>query len=357
MNKSNKYIGFLDKVSNDTVIGWVRSTKNNNPIEVSLLVNNTLVAKQIASGFRKGTLEKKLHPTGKCGFKFINLNIKNGDIIKCIIKNEELNLVNNPWVFKELADSSFHETKKLFFMHIAKTAGSSLNDFLEQHFINNKTRTHLEGAQLGEGKFDINKYDFLSGHLRIIRIENILNLSKFTKITILRKPVEHLASHLKWVRHISDDVNSRFFKSHKQDIKELSLKLRNINFSNPKDLDMFFNNMNDMEINLFDNCQTRYFLPHQVYTKLEQSHLNYAIKTLEKFSLVGIMEEYKKFIEKLCQIMNWETPTSTKRKNISSNNYGLDLNNKDILKILNSNVKFDNILYKKAHEQFTKSYS
>ncbi len=354
MNKSKKYIGYLDTVSNDTVIGWAKSNKHNNPIEVSILVNDTFVAKQIASGFRKGTLEKKLHPTGKCGFKFTNLNIKNGDIIKCISKNEELNLVNNPWVFKELVDSSFYETKKLFFMHIAKTAGSSLNEFLEQHFINNRTRTHLEGAHLG--KFDINQYDFLSGHLRIIRIENILNLSKFTKITILRKPVDQLASHLRWVRHISDDVNSKFFKSHKQDIKELSLKLRNINFSNPNDLGTFFNNMNDMEMNLFDNCQTRYFLPDQVYTKLGQEHLNYAIKTLEKFSLVGIMEEYKKFTEILCQIMKWETPTSFKRKNINSNDYGLDLNNKDILKILNSHVKFDNILYNKAYEQFTKSY-
>ena len=54
--------------------------------------------------------------------------------------------------------------------------------------------------------------------------------------------------------------------------------------------------------------------------------------------------------------MNWETPTSSKRKNINSNDYGLDLNNKDTLKVLNSHVKFDNILYDKAYEQFTKSY-
>ena len=37
-----------------------KSNKHNNPIEVSILVNDTFVAKQIASGFRKGTLEKNV---------------------------------------------------------------------------------------------------------------------------------------------------------------------------------------------------------------------------------------------------------------------------------------------------------
>lgn len=352
----DKYIGYIDVVISNKVIGWAIDREKNDSLEISLLINGNFIVNNCANLYRKGIKAKKIHPTGFCGFEFDNLNIKPGDKIRCLVGKQRIDLVNSPWKYNEPMQLFSNIKKKLFFMHIAKTAGSSLNDFLDKKFINNRTITHLEGTQILDGKFNINDYDFLSGHLRIIRIENILDLSEFTKITILRRPVDQLASHLKWVRHISDDVNSKFFKSHKQDIRKLSLKLRNINFSNPNDLDVFFNNMNDLEINLFDNCQTRYFLPDQVFTKLGKSHLNYAIKTLDKFILVGIMEEYKKFIEILCQIMNWERPIPSKRKNINSNNYGLDLKNKDILKILNSHVKLDNILYNKAYGQFTKSY-
>ena len=52
------------------MLGWAKRAYGAEPVEIELWVNGTLRATQVASGLRKDIKDKKMHPTGECGFDF-----------------------------------------------------------------------------------------------------------------------------------------------------------------------------------------------------------------------------------------------------------------------------------------------
>ena len=341
MNDSKSYIGFLDNVLSETISGWAKASVDSSPVEVTPWINDKLIEKQNSTQFRKGILKKKIHSTGKCGFVFEDIKLAENDNVRCTFPNG-VDLKNSPWKITSLYN---HSKKKLFFMHIAKTAGTSLNSYIEKHFDSDRVKTHLEGVRFGETKFDISKYSFMSGHLRILRMQSILDLSDFKKITLLREPISHLASHLKWVRHIGKSTTGNFFRSHSLEIQSLSIRLNNMDFENAEELNSFFSNMNQTSLNLFNNCQSRYFLNDIISCPLNEKHLNTAIKTLDQFNLIGTLEEYDLFVNSVSKLMSWPEGTPPSKKNVNKENYGLDINNPEIFSILSKQVEYDILLY------------
>jgi hypothetical protein len=346
-------IGYIDEVTPCIIRGWACDEHTDKPVEVCLFINNELVEKNIALHYRKGLVDKGLHPTGKCEFRFNTKKyrdkFKGNDKIQVTIEKSKLELKNSPVLVKEKMDFSGH--KKFFYMHIAKTGGTTFNNFIASNFKSSQIRTHLETNSVWDEATtqDIRNLRFISGHLRIKQLDKIIDLNNHIKITILREPFSHLISHLKWVTSISDDISSGFYKSHPDNIKKLSLKLRSIDLEDINILADFIENMDKPAIFLFNNCQTRYLINNHAKIILSNEDIEEAYSTLNMFDHIGFLESLDQFINNISIPYKWKTPKINQKK-LNKNTYKLDIdyNNPVVKDILHPLVKYDLMVYSKA---------
>lgn len=116
---------------------------------------------------------------------------------------------------------------KIFFMHIAKTAGSYINHLFENSLGPDKVIVHGEVKIRNRENFCRlveSGVEFFSGHIYYrLWLEFAKDTpDQFKMITVLRDPIEHLASHILWLDHynlpekrrdIRDCVNRRAVSS------------------------------------------------------------------------------------------------------------------------------------------------
>lgn len=92
-------------------------------------------------------------------------------------------------------------------MHIPKTAGSSLADafcFTFDHFIRDGHLPQNNWRQViqGPGSF------FVSGHFRYEQVADMIDRPDVYCLTVLRDPVEHVVSHMRWVKAYGDPARA-----------------------------------------------------------------------------------------------------------------------------------------------------
>ena len=343
------HIGFLDLAAPTRVSGWAMTSGDPAPVEVQIFVNGDELATLTCSGFRKGVQRQGRHPTGRCGFS-LHLRrdqaLPHGAEVRVFIAGTEFELTNSPrLVVDEVPESGKHETRRIFFMHIAKTAGSSLNTLIARHYPASRVQMHVENTEFREDRAYTQGFDFISGHVRAVEAMRRMDIEGFFWITLMREPLSHLVSHLCWVRRVADDESSAFFRRHPRGIRELALMLKSVDMGVPEELDHFLSRDDQRVTNLFHDCQTRYFLPPNQKGSLEQQSLVNAKKMLNKFDLVGTTENYAEFISSLCRKFGWEIPVAEERINANSNRYGIDVDDEATIKVLKRYTRMDKALY------------
>ena len=337
------------------ISGWAAMRGSDANLEVELSVDGELLATLSCKEFRRGVLQTGAHPSGQCGFSLSlpkDGRLSAGQEISAIVVNSGFELTHSPRLVSDDSPANGAEERKLFFMHIAKTAGSSLNAFIAEHYPPSRVHIHLENSDFRSAEDFSSGYDFLSGHVRAVEARRRLSLSDFFRVTLLRDPTAHLASHICWVRHVADDPGSAFFRRHPEPVKQVALQLREIDLARPEQLDNFLRQDSPAITNLFHDCQTRYFLrPGDRDRKLNEEHLGIARKNLGWFHLVGITERFSAFTDRLCGRFGWALPPESERKNVNQNRYGLDLNDGATLSVLDACTQIDRQLYKAADER------
>lgn len=247
---------------------------------------------------------------------------------------------------------------RIFFMHIAKTAGSSANNFFLSNYDVGKAVIHAEQFTNDFNRDYLLQFQFISGHVNINRFASTDVPKLYDYITFVREPVAQLVSHLKWMKRQSIDVKFKKLIEYNPQIKVLSEKIRNTDMSSPKELQGFFEGLTFHEKPFFDNCQTRYFIHGLGDECVRQPHVNNAIaKMMESFRFVGISEEFDKSIEAITKIYGFNKPQHTIRENVSVMDDLLDINDPDIQVILKDVTKFDRQLYYIALQRFEQQYN
>lgn len=210
--------------------------------------------------------------------------------------------------------------KKIFFIHVGKTAGTSFNSFLKNNL---KGEDHCERYLIpGTNQFSnpdhLQTLDFISGHLKLsVFQENNFSKNEYFILAFLRDPISQLISHINWVMHIHD-ISPAFFKAHPQHIQNISLELRNADLYNP---DIFIEKA-DKFAGLFKNNQSRYFIDESLCTSSGP-----VIENMLLLDMVGFTEYYKESLEKFIRLNHLGVDATVDIIN-SNSNYRID---KDIL--------------------------
>lgn len=202
------------------------------------------------------------------------------------------NIPQKPKVFSEKR-IRYIQTK-IFFFHIAKTAGSAFNTFLGNYFAG---KDHCQQYLSPDGLFanleQLKQLDYLSGHFKYCVFErNGFNRDDYCLVTFIRNPISQLLSHLNWVIHIYD-ISPKIFYEHPKLIQNISLELRALDLYKS---DSFIYALNNFQ-GLFRNNQARYFADYS--EKLDKDAV---LQTMCQLDMIGITEHYDESVRRFAQL-------------------------------------------------------
>jgi len=238
-------------------------------------------------------------------------------------------------------------------VHIPKAGGSSINEFFAQRLGNAVCLPHAEnkirGKQPDPAKFK--KYEFISGHLVYPNLRRHADDGERFKMTVVRKPVDQLVSHIAWIRYQTETEQSRAFRSLPDHVKRLAEKSSRFDLGNPEALEKFLGSLEPPALGFFDNCQTRYLLPH-VKGVVAPGMLRRARRNLEAMDFVGLSEYMPDVFDCLAWIFGLKPERDDLRVNVSRRKYGLDVNDAALHGVLRPFCALDMELYAAARRIF-----
>lgn len=245
------------------------------------------------------------------------------------------------------------ETRPIFFMHIPKTAGSSVNRLFTESLGPEAVRTHIESAQRSPDLFA--KRRFVSGHFRYTEFRRYCDSGDFFVMTLLRDPVDHLRSHLNWVRILTIEERFRTFIETRDALRLVSEKLRDVDVNDADAVRGFLDENADLRPvrALFENCQVRYLLEAPKHDAVTQDDLQLARARLETFDFVGINELFEETIRRLGRRFRIRFVTKTARENVQS--YGRDIDRDRFRDLLGDYIGYDCALYDEYRARFLSS--
>lgn len=255
-------------------------------------------------------------------------------------------------VDRERPGKSGMSDKPIFFMHIAKTAGTSLNRVFTDAF-GDDVMTHVEGMPLSREMLESSR--FISGHVRHLVFRRFCKGIDYRFITLLRDPVDHLRSHLNWVKLQTIDQRHQPFISQNAPIKRLSEDLRKVNIARPDEIRRFLDgNLDNPEcVTLFENCQTRYFIQAQANRALTYEDFVEAMNNMARFDFVGISEMFEASVERLAKELDLPLNARSVRENTTS--YSRRIDRGQFRDELSDYLGYDLALYELAKTRFLRS--
>jgi hypothetical protein len=346
--RSRRYVFFLEERTWDQdaserllVSGWVVHSKHE-IVEVRLLDGKRVLASSAVDQHRSQVSDRFAgYPNAeRSGFEL--------ELPSPGLGTYRLRLLTRTGKVIRAGRLELHPQKqpRLVFMHIPKAAGSTLNHWLASHYRKSRYEVHIESQ--GRWRSDPKQYrelDFVSGHVPVGRLGRHFDLEQDYLVTVVREPFAQLASHLAWIRRLSDAGEEHRFAAHPAFAQGLSRKLLKIELSDAEALDSLVGQLEQSEIRLLDNCQVRYFCNLPPEERVTAEHLQKAIENFRLFDRIGVADRLSDFMNDVARDMHWRIPKKVLRQNVSASYYGLNIGDPATRRALEPLVHFDLQLY------------
>jgi hypothetical protein len=336
----NKINGRIDEVNKNIVRGWASSKV----IAESLWIKVTkgdVVQVVLADQERIDVMRAGLSDTPYCGYRviFAEDNLEP-------VKVEVLLPV------KKLGNTAIsYANRNVFFMHIPKTAGSSVNELFKRELNEFGVYSHIEG--LRDRWPEICNARVLSGHIRLVEYDDKLAESNRIIVSFFREPYRHLESHLNWVRHLSEPDKTEFLSGHPNIVAKISNELSKMDFSSPEVLGDYTKTLTVPAFGLFDNPQVRFLSSVAFNERVTAEHLNEALKNLDRVKILGLAEAMDDSFYALKVLLNLNDSKETIHANGASYRYGIDFKCAAARTAVNELVVYDLELYAEVEKRFS----
>jgi hypothetical protein len=175
---------------------------------------------------------------------------------------------------------------KIYFLHIAKTAGTAFSRIFESSVPAGRFFEHMESRR---ELFDAVQRDgqpfFVSGHFTFERTKELIEREDVFSLTILREPAAQLLSHLRWVKY----VGSPSYPHPVHDsVKAIAEALWETPFTDVDRLAALIDC--DAGHRLFDNLHVRY-LTGMRSRRVDQAQADLARQNLASFNLAFTLDQ------------------------------------------------------------------
>lgn len=242
------------------------------------------------------------------------------------------------------------QTQKVFFLHIPKTAGNSINAYFKKTVDALQYHDHLESnaawrdatqrQQLIEGGV------YLSGHITYAELTKKLDHNDWFVFTCLREPHVQLVSHFAYVRNLAEPSERKRFDVHTPVIQELALRLAEIDLSNPGSLERLPEALGPHGVALFHNTQTRYLGGRPGTNPVTEKDLEVALENAAQLDFVALNEAIDDDLKAIAQYLGVErVPEIVPKENVATNKFGLDPRNETQMRSLRPLIEYDVRLY------------
>jgi len=245
------------------------------------------------------------------------------------------------------------EPRRLFLVHIPKTAGTTINESIAKELGKDRVRTHIESAPglLTNIQTLSTDVEYVSGHHRLPDVLNNIDRKRWFVFAILRNPVRHLVSHLKWVKSLGDPDNELVRTRHSATIQAMANRLWEIDLNDVGRIHRFIHEEFDEAKQLFDNCQVRYL------TKYCERPINAAdaaasVEALGSMNYVGFTEDLQDAYATIARILGaTEGFTIIPHSNESRLDEAVNLGDPVIGRFYREAVRWDAHLYTAAKKR------
>lgn len=197
--------------------------------------------------------------------------------------------------------------QKILFDHLPKCGGSTLNSYLQEHYPYRKTYTiNGQEPQASVDRFKQMPqnvrygYDLINGHMANQLLDSVH--PDCLKVTLLRDPVERIISHYFYARsipfhYLHDRIHAEGITLHDYvSMEDLSTELQN------------------WYIKHFSGL-TADAVKHDPETAVSLAYDT----LMNRYDLVGFLDQYSAFIKSLQKLANLRHPYRTKRINVTQN--------------------------------------
>jgi hypothetical protein len=223
------------------------------------------------------------------------------------------------------------------FMHIPKTAGSSINDA----FINRLGAENCLSFSPTISRLDFERRRFVSGHVYLGDIAQ----SAFI-FTFIRNPLEHIASHLQWIDHYNLAEYEKEIGGFSASIQSGIKALKEVDLSNAREIESYLQeHPRNSELRIH-NLQSEMLAFHRGHVEAISSRrlANKAIAALNRLSFIGLTEKLVAGMTVLFESLHLGSP-SLKVLNKNLGQRPLDYSVPAIRRVLESAVDADLRLY------------
>lgn len=234
----------------------------------------------------------------------------------------------------------------LLYVHIAKTAGSTVNKVLLDLFGSEKSIVHAESVSDWQDKVNNDELLYLSGHIPFPVFYENKKVKGYKKAITFREPYSHVVSHLCWIRALSLPENFKRYNAHPKYIQILSDKLSLVDFSSPPSIAKFISELSIVEFRLLDNTQSRYVRRGNGASAVSESDLESCLENLACFDFVGIDKNISLFLKRICNYYGFDREVDLKvKENVSKNTFGFDLSSDESKDSIFPLIRYDLQLY------------
>ncbi|MBT8415158.1 MAG: hypothetical protein KJO30_12595 [Boseongicola sp.] len=246
----------------------------------------------------------------------------------------------------------------VFFMHIAKTAGSYVNVLLQNALGAPHVATHIE-SRIGSSADLMRAYSrgvqVFSGHVMHGLWHDIAAPTElcFKTFTLLRDPIEHLASHLLWLDHYNRPEKRKEYLQLDEAHRRISDRIAAIDLTDVGQLDAYLTSLSGHEVRLFDNCQARYFLMSgrrdmEAIRPLSLADAKALRQAAAKFDAIGFQDRLEEDVPRLAKAVGIDLKYLEKRVNPAQSSRKIDTSNPLVRQILSKRTIVDQWLWRHA---------
>jgi hypothetical protein len=241
--------------------------------------------------------------------------------------------------------------QKLFFLHIPKTAGTTIVDTLSSFFPEEARANYIEGLDHKQ-RLQLGNRRFISGHLFVEEIKRLPFTGDFSHCILLREPYARLASHLRFMDRYATPSFRADYRQMPAYLRDVVDRIAEIDFECPNSLGDFFADMSPWSKVAYDNSQVRFLVddpgPHNLTRTLNDEVTNEAIDRLFAFDFIGTTENIAAFVGQIARAFGFDSNRQIARSNVALAGRPIDHRDPRIRDVMHDLVKYDCRLYEAA---------